>query len=152
MSNTVQALDAKDRSTGTSSISASDRQTVITFYGNSTSIAVGDFVCFDTTKTGADRVVYVVEANSGANATQQPIGVALDACATVGDRVRVVVKGYVEGANLASDVTTGLLLDSSATDGRAGVYLETHGRAAMGQALEADTANVADVWVFGLFA
>ena len=152
MSNTIQALNAKDRSTGTSSISASDRRTVITFYGSSASIAAGDFVCFDTTKTGADRVVYVTEADSDANATQQAIGVSLDACATVGDRVRVVVKGYVEGANVHADTTTGLLLDSSSVAGQAGLWLESHGRGAIAQALEADTANVADVWVFGLFA
>jgi len=152
MANTIQALSAKDRSTGASSISASDRRTVVSFYGNSTSIAAGDFVCFDTTKTGADRVVYVTEADSDAAITQQPIGVAIDACAAVGDVVRVVVKGYVEGANVHADTVAGDLLDAGSVAGRGVVYAGGHNRLPIAQALEADTANVADVWVFGYFA
>lgn len=150
MSNTIQALSAKDRSTGTSSISASDRRKVIAFKAGGTIVAK-DCVCFSTGATGADRIVTVVQADADAPQTHQGVGVALDAGSS-GDIVRVVVQGYVEGANVASAVTIGELLNASSTAGRAEKYVAAANEAPFGQALEAASTNTCDVWIFGLFA
>ena len=151
MSNTIQALSAKDRSTGTSSISASDRRTVVAFKAGA-AIAAKDCVCFDTSATGADRIITVVKSNNAAAATHQGVGVALDAATTAGDVVRVVVEGYVEAANVESAVTIGQLLNAGATAGRGAAFGQADDEAAFGQALEAASGNLCDVWIFGLFA
>jgi hypothetical protein len=152
MSNTVQALDAKDRSTGTSSISASDRRTVIAFKAGA-AIAAKDAVCFDTSKVGANRIVTVVKADSAQATTAQCIGFTLDAATAAGDIVRVVVKGYCEGANVADAVgTAGLLLNAGGVLGRAVAYAAANEQAPFAQALEVASSNTADVWVLGLFA
>ena len=67
MPSPLQALSAKDRSTGASSISASDRRLVVTFYAAS-AVTAKDAVCFATGKNGADRV----EASSTSLAITRP--------------------------------------------------------------------------------
>ena len=152
MSNTVQALTAKDRSTGTSSVSASDRRTVIAFKAGA-AIAAKNAVAFDTSATGADRVITVVNADNANASTAQPIGFALDAATAAGDVIRVVVKGYVEGAAVADAVSTvGTTLNSGSTAGLAIAYGAANEQAPFAQALEAASSDTADVWVLGLFA
>ena len=153
-SDLVQYLSAKDRSTGASSVGASDRRVVETFFAGA-DITAGDIVCFDTSQTGADRVVYVVPADADAAATHQAIGVCLDTIdvSEVSDlRVQVVIKGYVEGANVATGVAAGACLNAGSTAGRAVAYLAADAEAPFGQTLELAAGNVADIWVFGLFA
>tara|TARA_R110000824_G_scaffold120296_1_gene275422 strand:+ start:16 stop:468 length:453 start_codon:yes stop_codon:yes gene_type:complete len=150
MPSPLQALSAKDRSTGASSISASDRRLVVTFYAAS-AVTAKDAVCFATGKTGADRVVYVEKTDSDAPQTHQGIGYALDTVAA-GERVRVVVKGYVEGAAVASAVTIGELINAGADPGRGVKYVSGDNETPFAQALENASGNTCDVWVIGVFA
>ena len=152
MSNTVQALTAKDRSTGTSSVSASDRRTVISFLSGG-AIVAGDAVAFDVSATGADRIITVVKADNAQAATAQPIGFSLDTATAADKVVRVVVKGYVEGAAVADAVSTpGTTLNSGGTAGLAIAYGSGNDQSPFAQALEAASSDTADVWVLGLFA
>ena len=152
MSNTVQALTAKDRSTGTSSVSASDRRTIIAFKAGA-AIAAKNAVAFDLSATGADRVITVVNSDNATASTAQPIGFSLDAATAAGDVVRVVVKGYVEGAAVDDAVSVaGTTLNSGGDAGRAIAYGAANEQAPFAQALEAASGDTADVWVLGLFA
>ena len=93
----------------------SNRSQVETFLAGGT-IAAGDAVAFDLSKTGADKVLFVIEATAAAKALI--VGIALNA-AVAGDKVEVVVSGYVDSADVATGVTAGAQLSgSSATAGR----------------------------------
>ncbi len=112
-------------------------------------IAAGDFVSLDTTKTGADRALYVavVDTSGGAVATGVPtIGVAM-AAAAAGAKVVVTVAGYAEGANVATGSTANLALSlDTTTSGRAAIAAAANINIAA-VALEDAVANKADVWV-----
>ena len=152
-SDTIQYLSAGDKG------ATSNRRVTETFYAGG-AIVIGDVVCFDTSQTGADRVAYVVQADSGAPATQQAIGIMIShdgsgTDAAADDRVVVVVKGYAEGANVDASTDEGTVLTAGGTAGQAALYDADAADAnylPFAQALEADTANAADVWVFGHFA
>lgn len=107
----------------------SNRSQVETFLAGGT-IKKGDFVSLDTSKTGADKALYVavVDTSGGAVALGVPtVGVALfDAVA--GERVDVVIDGYVKTANIATGVAAGVA-----------VALDT---TSSGRATTADAANV----------
>jgi hypothetical protein len=94
--------------------SASNRRQVETFIAGGT-IATGDAVALDTSKTGADRALYVVEApaNSGALV----VGIALNG-ASANETIAVVVTGYAAGANVESGVLAGQALYVGTTAGR----------------------------------
>lgn len=99
----------------------SNRSQTETFLAGGT-IARGDFVSLDTSKTGADKALYVVvvDTSGGAVALGVPtVGVAL-AAATAGQKVDVVIGGYVGRANVATGTAAGvaLALDTT-TSGRA---------------------------------
>lgn len=99
----------------------SNRSQVETFFAGGT-IAKGDFVSLDGSKTGADKALYVVvvDTSGGAVALGVPtVGVAL-AAATAGQKVDVVIGGYVAEANVATGTAAGvaLALDTT-TSGRA---------------------------------
>jgi hypothetical protein len=104
----VQFLEAGEPS------STSNRRQVETLIAGGT-IAAGDAVALDTSKTGADRALYVVEApaNSGALV----VGIALNG-ASANEPVAVVVTGYAAGANVESGVLAGQALYVGATAGR----------------------------------
>jgi hypothetical protein len=112
-------------------------------------IAAGDFVSADTTKTGADRALYciTVDTSGGAAALGVPtIGVAMSA-ASAGDQVVVVIAGYAENANVATGSTSGLALSlDTTTSGRATIADAANVNIAA-IALEDATSNQADVWV-----
>ena len=112
-------------------------------------IAKGDFVSADTTKTGADRALYciTVDTSGGAAALGVPtIGVAMNA-ATAGEQVVVVVAGYAEGANVATGSTANLALSlDTTTSGRAAIADAANVNIAA-IALEDAASNAADVWV-----
>ncbi len=129
-----------------------NRQQVETFFANGT-IAAGDWVAFDTTKTGADRCLYVIEAPGVVTiGNSAAFGVA-KAAASAGDQVRVVVAGYAEGASVAAATVAGSpLIGPIGTAGEAAIEAPgtTTGKLC-GIALEADTANKADVFVIKSF-
>lgn len=99
----------------------SNRSQVETFFAGGT-IAKGDFVSLDGSKTGADKALYVVvvDTSGGAVALGVPtVGVAL-AAAVAGQKVDVVIGGYVAQANIATGTAAGVAvaLDTT-TSGRA---------------------------------
>ena len=137
----------------------SNRRQVETFIAGAT-VVVGDWLQFDTSATGAARVLTVIQA--GANGTGNPlvVGVCLgsaesDGSLTAGSKINVIVAGYAEEANCAV-----------ATVNAAGIAL-TVGVAGAGQAVAigagqtgpacgvslatASVSNVAPVWVYKQF-
>lgn len=101
--------------------STSNRSQVETFLAGGT-IAQGDFVSLDGSKTGADKALYVVvvDTSGGAVALGVPtVGVAL-AAAVAGQKVDVVIGGYVAVANVATGTAAGVALTlDTTTSGRA---------------------------------
>jgi hypothetical protein len=135
-------------------VAASNRRVTEVFFA-AADINAGDFVCFDTEQTGADRVVYVKPADIDSVPTGQAIGVCLDTIdvSAVDDlRVTVVVKGYVEGANVATGVAKGAPLSVGSTAGRAVAYQAADTVAPCAVNLEAAAGNLSDVYVIGLFS
>jgi len=132
--------------------SASNRQQVETFLAGG-AIAAGDWVMFDTSKTGPDRVLYVIEAPVvGTHGNGACVGVALGAAAA-DENVRVVVAGYAATASVGgATVINNLLVGPIGTPGMAEPFIAGSTESPpVGFALEADTANVAAVWVFKKF-
>jgi hypothetical protein len=140
----------------------SNRRQVETFIAGAT-VVVGDWLQFDTSATGANRVLTVIQA--GANGTGNPlvVGVCLgsaetDGTLTVGSKINVIVAGYSEKTNCA--------FGGGSPVNAAGIAL-TVGAAGAGQAVAigagqigpacgvslatASVANVAPVWVYKQF-
>lgn len=137
----------------------SNRRQVETFIAGAT-VVVGDWLQFDTSATGAARVLTVIQA--GANGSQNPlvVGVCLGSAETTGaltagSKINVVVGGYVEAANVANAVAAaGVPLGVSAVAGRAQATILPAGVGsgpACGVSLAAPVANVAPVWVYKQF-
>jgi len=132
----------------------SNRRQIETFIAGAT-LTVGDWVAFDTTKSGAVRVLTVIQAANVALGNALVCGVVIGSAETsgaltAGSRVNVVVSGYVEGANVDGAVTAGDPLVVDTTAGRAHVGV-TGDIGFCGVALEADVANKAAVWVYKKF-
>lgn len=135
--------------------STSDRSQVETFLAGG-SITAGDWVAFDTSKTGANRVLYVVQAATvaGAGSAGNPlvVGVA-KSTVTSGAKVDVVVAGYVASANVDGAVVAGSPLCGPFTiAGRADINVAASTSGLCGVALDADgvaplAVNYAPVWV-----
>jgi len=126
----------------------SNRRQVETYLAGG-AIAVGDWVSFDTTKTGADRVLYVktVDTSGGAVAVGVPtVGVAIDA-GGAGDQIRVVVAGYVENAKVATGSTAGLALALDTTSSGRATIADAANVNICGVALEDAASNLADCYV-----
>lgn len=152
----LQKLDGET----TFGASTSNRSQVETFIAGET-LVVGDWVEFDASQTGADRLLYVIQADGVATkGSPAAFGVLKesvepDGALTSGSRVRVVVAGYAENANVAAATVAGsALIGPIGTDGRAEIEVPgtTTGRV-IGVALEDDSVvtNVADVWVVKSF-
>lgn len=144
MSESIQHINP-----GESGVTA--RSTYRTFLAGG-AIVKGDFVGFDTSKTNADRCLYVVQAAGVATVgNKNVVGVAVEAAAAAGARVKVCIAGYVEGANVDGATAAGSpLIGPIGTAGRAALEVPgtTTGRV-IGVALEADTSNAADIFLFG---
>lgn len=122
----------------------------------SSAIALGDWVAFDTTKTGPDRVLYVAPAASVAvTGNALVIGVAKSAQSTVGGKIEVVVAGYSPVSKAVAGVAAAgvplVVLGTAAT-------AETHTGGAgtltapvCGVSLAASAAGFAPVWVIKQF-
>lgn len=115
---TLQSLNTDADFGGVSTARTSNRVQVETFLAGGT-IGVGDAVALDLSKTGADKALYVVEApaNSGAIV----VGVALTS-AVAGDKVGVVVTGYIDVADVETGVVAGQALYVGTTAGRLAAF------------------------------
>jgi hypothetical protein len=140
--------------TSVATADVSNRRQVETFIAGAT-VVVGDWLMFDTSATGAARVLTVIQATNVALGNSLVCGVCLgsaesDGSLTAGSKINVVVSGYVEGANVDGAVVAGspLVVDTTAGRGQVGV---TGDIAFCGVALEADVANKAAVWVYKRF-
>ena len=130
----------------------SNRRQVETFLAGG-AIAKGDWVALDTSQTGADRALFVVEAAGVAiTGNAAAMGVAL-ADAAADERIDVVVAGYVAEANVAGATVAGdALVGPIGTAGEAAIEVPgTTTGAVCGIALDADTSNVAPVMVVKRF-
>ena len=115
-------------------------------------ITAGDFVILDTSKTGSDRDLYVIQAPATAG-NPLVIGVAKET-ATSGNKVSVVIAGYYATANVVTGVLKGeAVTTSGATAGRCLKYLTgTHTNTGpIAVALADAAANVAPVHIFKRF-
>lgn len=147
----LQRLDPAADTTG-SSVAASHRRQVEDFLAGG-AITAGAWVSLDYSKTGADRALYVrvEDTSGGAVAIGVPVvGVALEAAAS-GDRVRVVVAGYVENAQVATGSTENLALALDTTNSGRATIADAANVNICGVALEDATDNKADCWVFAQF-
>lgn len=114
----------------------------------SEAIAARDVVSLDGSKSAdGDKALYIVKADTGTGTDSIPVGVALDAAAAAGDEVRVIVRGVAE-ANVAGATAAGSSLTIGSTAGQLAVYANTDTTRIVAQAFEADTANVATVYVY----
>lgn len=120
-------------------------------------LAAGTWVAMDTSKTGANRVLYVAAAANVAlgnplvcGVVLNPVSALLAAGASIDLSVEVVVAGYADNANVDGAVIAGSPLTVDTTVGRAHVAV-TGDISICGVALDADVANVAPVWVYKQF-
>lgn len=119
------------------------RQLVESFIAGGT-ITAGDVVKFDTSQSDDDRALYCVIGVADGLA----FGIALNS-ATSGQRVYVVVKGYVEDATTDGSVAITNSLCSDA-NGDCTKYAGTETYQPFAVALETDTGTAADIYVWGL--
>jgi hypothetical protein len=110
-------------------------------------ITAGDWVALDLTKTGSDRALYVITAAAVTDGNSRVIGVCPAGATAAGQRVRVCVAGYCEGARVTTAVGAGVPLTVDTTAGRADLVVaaDTH---VCGVSLEIAASNLADVFVF----
>jgi hypothetical protein len=118
-------------------------------------ITKGDWVAFDTSATGAVKVLTVIQASTSfALGNPLVVGVALNAATAAGERVEVCVSGYCDIANVAAAVAAaGVALVVDATlAGRAVAIAAADTANACGVSLAAASAgNVGEVWVYKQF-
>jgi len=158
-STTIQYLGSSMTSAlGTSApvgAASSNRSQTETFLAGG-SVTAGDWVIFDTSKTGTNRVLYVIQSPATAG-SGLVVGVALNSAVADG-RVDVCIAGYVATANVAT-LSAGAqakgqaITTSGATAGRAikydaSVHTNTGPVAVL---LEDAASNVAACWVYKRF-
>ena len=131
-------------------IEAMNRSQVETFIAAET-IAANDLVSLDLSQTNdGDKGIYVVKADTGTATDKCAIGFALTGAAT-GETVNVTIAGIHESANVAGATIAGSPLCAGGTNGQAAVYAGTEALPVVAIAAEADTANVATVFVIKQF-
>jgi hypothetical protein len=134
----------------------SNRRQIETFIAGAT-VAVGDWVAFDTSKTGALRVLTVIPAANVALGNSLVVGVLLssaetDGTLTAGSKVNVIVAGYAEKAKVVAGVAAAgvpLVVVASTPSAEANVAANISGPC--GVSLAASAAGVAPVWVYKQF-
>jgi hypothetical protein len=132
----------------------SNRSQIETFIAGA-AIAVGDIVAFDTSATGASRVLTVVKCPATLG-LPNIVGVALEAATAAGQIINVVVAGYVETVNATAAIATGTAVTTSgAVAGRVITYDSTaaaqSNASPIGITLGAVVANVVPMWIFKKF-
>ena len=128
-----------------------NRRQVETYIAGGT-IAAGDWVALDTGKTGADKALYVI-ATPAVAGRGNVAGVAL-AAASSGDKVDVVIGGYVGAAKVAAGTAQHVSLTTSgAAVGTALTYATgTHtGTGPCGVALTAEAGGFSEAYVYSKF-
>jgi hypothetical protein len=116
-------------------------------------ITKGHLVSLDTTQTGADKALFVVQAPGVATVgNPNVVGVALSTVAS-GDNVNVAVAGYVDSAFVAGAAVAGSpLVGPIGTAGQAAIEVPgTTSGGLLGVALAADVANFAPIMLFKRF-
>lgn len=154
----IQYLETTDAVTGASlGASPSNRRQVETFIAGAT-VAVGDWLQFDTSKTGATKVLTVIQASANGTGNPLVVGVCLgsaesDGSLTAGSKINVVVGGYVESANVANAVAAAgvALTVEAAGAGQAVAITAADTGPACGVSLSTPVANKAEVWVYKQF-
>lgn len=155
--NLLQRLDTAANTTG-SSADASDRRIEEVFIA-AEAITLGDAVALDMAQTAdSDKALKVVKADSGTATDKLCIGIAL-ADVSAGDNLRVCIRGFCE-ANVDGATAAGDLLQIGSTAGRLAVRtvaVDEGGVATfdlypiVAIAAEADTSNIATVYVYPQF-
>ena len=131
--------------------STMNRSQVETFLA-SEAIAVGDLVSMDLSQLNdGDKALYVSKADTGTATDTCAIGFALNAATAVGDKVDVTIAGIHVSANVDGATVAGSKLCAGSTAGRAAIYVNTDVLPIVAIACEADTANVATVFVLKQF-
>lgn len=154
----VQFLGGTDNASpsGTTAADSNRRQTETFFAG--AAITKGDWVAYDVSKVASDKALYVVQSPAAAG-SGLVVGVA-DNTAALNERVRVVIAGYVQAANVTTGTAAGAPIVLSGTAGRAiaAAYVGDGSGAASiplpticGVALTLASANVAEVIVYKSF-
>jgi hypothetical protein len=137
----------------------SNRRQVETFIAGATVVA-GDWLQFDTSATGANRVLTVIQASANGLGNPLVVGVCLgsaesDGSLTLGSKINVIVAGYAEKANcaVATVNAAGIALTVEAAGaGQAVAMAAADVGPACGVSLAtASAGNVAPVWVFKRF-
>ena len=113
-------------------------------------IAAGDVVAFDTSKTGADRALFVVQAGIVATGNGLAVGVAL-AAAAANEAVRVVVSGYAENVSCAGGVASGAVVNAAGTAAGQVEAAAATDTAIFGVTLEAEAGGSVDMIVYKQF-
>ena len=143
----LQSLNDSDNQSG---VTASNRRQVESFLA-SEAITANDLVCLDFSKSDdGDKALYIKQADSSDGLTVAGIGFALNTAAA-GETCTVTVAGLHVSANVDALTAVGDRLKVSATGGRAGIYTNADTVPIIGYAVEADTANVASVFVIKQF-
>lgn len=115
-------------------------------YLAASAITAGDWVQFDSGKTGADRTLYVEQCAATAIGGVA-IGVALDSATAADQPVRVVVAGYVDSAAVTTGVAADAPLSVDTTNGRADTAAAAN-VVICGVCLDTAALNVAPVYVY----
>tara|TARA_R100000742_G_C4275014_1_gene95246 strand:+ start:1417 stop:1881 length:465 start_codon:yes stop_codon:yes gene_type:complete len=149
--NLIQRLDSANKETM--------NRAQYEYFLATSAITAGQTVSLDAAKTDSDRALYVLPADVDAADTSFPVGIAFGAAAA-GEKVKVCIGGYFEGADVSGTTAKGSLLQIGSTAGRLEVRTTAvnEGGAAtfnllpiVALALEADTANKADVYIINSF-
>jgi hypothetical protein len=152
-------LQSLNDSVAAAGISSSNRRQVETFIA-SEAIAANDLVSLDLSKTDdSDKGLFVVKADTGTATDSCAVGFALEAATGAGEPIKVTIAGIHVSANVDAATAAGSRLVAGTTAGRASVAadIDEGGSATVAQrplvaiAAEADTANVATVFVIKQF-
>ena len=147
----LQSLDSVYEDGTSRGITPSNRRQTETFLA-SHAIAVKDLVALDFTTVGysdGDKALYIRKALD-TEISQVAVGFALNAAAA-GDKVEVTIAGIHESANVAGTTAAGDRLILSNVAGQAKPIVAADTSPIIAVATEADTANVATVFVIKQF-
>jgi len=166
----IQRLDATALTTSTTvpggyqvvtTPDVSNRSQVETFKlkvaagGGTVSIAKGAWVMFDTTQSGAEKVLCVRRSSTAANGNGLTVGVALEAVSVTASAsngaealVRVVISGFAEAAINASAGQSLVVQTAAGVADSASAAITC---APCGVALTTAAPGVGEVWVFKQF-
>ena len=148
----LQSLDSVYEDGTTRGITPSNRRQTETFLA-SHAIAANDLVALDFTTVGysdGDKALYIRKALDS-EISQVAIGFALNAATAAGDRVEVTISGIHESANVVGTTAAGDRLIISNVAGQAKTITAADTSPIIAVATEADTANVATVFVIKQF-